>query len=164
MIFSNEPMDVMDIIQLLLPVVTFAMGYYLTGIEHKRNQKLSILREKFDKLYHPFYVMINELGTETGEGFALNTEDGSVLKQFFDHFTTNAYLASSEGQQLFWETRNLYMQSMADGHALSKDEDQALGESVSALFGHFLQEYVKAANALGYDLGAAEVRSGTTEG
>ena len=163
MIFSNEPMDVMDIIQLFLPIVTFAMGYYLTGIQHKRDRKLSILREKFEKLYHPFYVMINELGTETGEGFALNTEDGSVLKRFFDHFTTNAYLASSEGQQLFWETRSLYMHSMAEGRTLSKEEDQALGESVSALFGHFLQEYIKAANTLGYDLGAAEVRTGTAE-
>ena len=66
-------MDVVEIIKLFIPVITFAMGYFLTDIGYKRDRKLSIVREKFEKLYHPFYMLINELGTEREEGFAFDT-------------------------------------------------------------------------------------------
>ena len=163
MVFSNEPMDVMDIIQLLLPILTFAMGYFLTGIEHKRERKSNILREKFEKLYHPFYLLVNELGTDTGDGFAFSVKDSSSLKRFFEHFTTNVYLASSEGQALFWEARVLFYSCLAEGDNLCKAKEEQLDQAMSVLFGHMLQEYVKSANALGYELGAGEVRTETRD-
>ena len=154
--FSNEPIDVMEIIILLLPVVTFAMGYVLTGISHKREQKLGIIREKFEKLYHPFYMMIPELGEATEEGFAFSVGDGSVLQRFFDHLAANVYLATAEGQKLFWEARRLFISCMAEGGTLSKENEQRIDAAIGALFAHFLQEYARLANALGYDLGGSE--------
>ena len=150
--FSNVPMDVMGIIQILLPVITFVMGYLLTGIEHKRYQKLSIVREKFEKLYHPFYMLVNELGTDAEEGVAINTADSAELKQFFNHVMAHVHLASTEGQRLFWEARLLFVQCMGEGDALSEEKEQLLGAAIGALFGHLVQEYMKAANTLGYDI------------
>ena len=161
--FSDGKTNIMDIIQLILPVVTFAMGYFLTGIAHKRDTKIRIMREKFEKLYHPFFVMVNELGTETEEGFAFSVKDREVLKQFFDHFSKNMYLATSDGQRIFWETRSLFFRCTAEGDALNAEQERLFDESMSELFGYLLQEYVKNANALGYDLGDAETRADAAE-
>ena len=150
-------MDVIGIITLFIPVVTFAMGYFLTDIGYKRDRKLSIVREKFEKLYHPFYMLVCELGTDTegGDGFALNTEDSSAFGQLFDHLIHNAYLATSEGQSLIWETRMLFVSCNADGNNIDKEKEQLLEKSIRALFGHLIQEYVKSASALGYDLSSS---------
>ena len=161
--FSNESIDIMEVITLILPVLTFVMGYFLTGIEHKRERKLGIIREKFEKLYHPFYVMINELGTETEEGFAFSAKDSSVLKPLFDHFSKNMYLTSADGQKLFWETRGLLMRCIAEGENLSKELEHQFDLSMSSLFGYLIQEYVKSANILGYELGNAESYTDVTE-
>jgi len=162
--FSNNPIDVMGIIQLFIPVVTFAMGYFLTGIGYKRDRRLSIIREKFEKLYHPFYMLIHEFGTNTadGEGFEFSTRDSSVLKQFLDHLTMNSYLMSSEGQKLFWETRKLFFSYMAEGYVIDEEKEQLLDRSIGALFEYLMQEYVKAAIALGY-LDAKEITQAQEE-
>ena len=158
-------MDVMGIIQLFIPIITFAMGYFLTDIGYRRNRKLSIIREKFEKLYHPFFVLINELGTDTddGVGMAFDTENTSVLKRFFDHLFPNMYLASSKGQQLILETRMLFVSNLAKGDTVDKEKEQLLEKSISALFEHLIQEYVQSAKALGYDLGNTESRIGIVE-
>ena len=161
--FSNEPLDVMGIITLFLPIVTFVMGYYLTGIEHKREMKLRIIREKFEKLYHPFYVMINELGTNMEEGIAFSVGDGSVLMPFFDHLTANVYLASAEGQKLFWETRNLFFRLSAEHGTISAENERLLEQSIAALFQQLLQEYIKSATALGYELAGMDANAKMTE-
>jgi len=142
----------MGIIQLFIPVLTFAMGYFLTGIGYKRDMKLGITREKFEKLYHPFYMLIHELGTDTadGEGLELGAEGCSELRPLFDHLTANMYLASPEGQKLFWETRKLFICCETEGDKLDKEKEQALDQALGTLFGHLLQEYVKTAVALGY--------------
>jgi hypothetical protein len=149
-------MVVIDIIQLFIPIATFAMGYFLTNIGYKRNRKLSIIREKFEKLYHPFYMMINELGTENEIGFAFDTENRSVLKPFISHLITNSYLATNEGQHLIWETRKLFVCCTAEGYVVDKEKEHALEKSIGVLFEHLLKEYIKSANALGYELGGAE--------
>jgi hypothetical protein len=148
---------VFSILQLIIPVVTFAMGYFLTNIGYKRERKLAIIREKFEKLYHPFYIMINELGTSRAEGFALGGEDYSTLKPFIDHLVANAYLASSEGQMLIWETRSLYVSFGADGNTPDKEKERLIDESCSALFQHLLEQYVKFAKVLGYEFGESEI-------
>ena len=155
--FSNEPIDFMDILRLLLPVITFAMGYLLTGVAHKRALKRDILRERFEKLYHPFYIMINELGTESAEGFAFSVGDGTVIKSFFDHLTRNIYLASTEGQALFWQTRSLFYRCVTNENPLSPESEHAIDEALGALFSHLLMAYLRCANALGYNLGDANV-------
>ena len=163
--FSNDPIDGVGIIQLFIPIITFAMGYFLTNIGYKRDRKLGIVREKFEKLYHPFFMLINELGadTEDGAGFAFDTENTSILKRFFDHLLSNVYLASSEGQQLILETRILFVSSIAKGDRIDEEKVQLFEQSISVLFDHLLQEYMKSAKALGYDLGQAESRVGVLE-
>ena len=162
---ANGPVSVMGVIQLLIPVVTFAMGYFLTDIGYKRDRKLSIVREKFEKLYHPFFMLINELGTETedGAGFAFDTENTAVLKRFFDHLFTNVHLASCEGQQLILETRMLFVSEIAKGDGIDKEKEQLFEKSISALFLHLLQEYIQSAKALGYDVGFVEGHTGIIE-
>ena len=144
-------MDVMGIIQLFIPVITFAMGYLLTNIGYKRDRKLSIVREKFEKLYHPFYILINELGTDREEGIEIGGEDYSAIKPFLDHLKMNAYLASPEGQKLIWETRMLYISNSAKDAIYDKEKEQALNKSIEALFRHFIKEYAKSAAILGYE-------------
>jgi len=158
-------MDIMIITQLLIPVVTFLMGYFLTNIGYKRDRKLNIIREKFEKLYHPFYMLINELGTDTGDGagFAFNTEDSPVIRKLLDHLTANVYLASSEGQKLIWETRIIFISCVAAGNTVNKEKEQLFEKSISALFEHLIQEYLKSANALGYDLGGAVTYAAYTD-
>jgi len=145
-------MDVLEIIKLFIPIITFAMGYFLTDIRYKRDRRLSIIREKFEKLYHPFYMLIHELGTDAEGGFAFDTEDGSVLKRFLDHLSTNAYLASPGGQKLIWETRTLFVSCLAEGYKIDKEKEQLLEEPIGTLFAYMLQEYVKSAKALGYEI------------
>jgi hypothetical protein len=146
-------MGAVEIIQLCIPVVTFAMGYFLTGIGYKRDRKLCIIREKFEKLYHPFYVLIHEFGMESEKGFAFDTENGPMLKPLLDHLTANAYLASTEGQAIIWETRNLFVSYMAKGDSIDKEKGQLLEKAFAALFEHLILQYMKSANALGYDSG-----------
>ena len=148
---------VFSVLQLIIPVVTFAMGYFLTNIGYKRERKLAIIREKFEKLYHPFYILINQNGTSRADGVALGGGDYSTLKPFIDHLAANAYLASSEGQILIWETRRLYISFGADGSTLDKEKERLIDESCSALFQHLLEQYVKFAKALGYELGETEI-------
>jgi len=60
------------------------MGYFLTNIGYKRDRKLSTIREKFEKLYHPFYLMLFQFGTDTNDGEALEISAGGIseLKTF----------------------------------------------------------------------------------
>jgi len=147
-------MDVIGIVQLLIPVVTFAMGYFLTNIGYKRDRKLSIIREKFEKLYHPFYLLLYELGAdrEDGEGLELGAGGYSEFSPFLDHLTANVYLASAEGQKLYVETRKLFLRCCMAKGDVDKETDQRFGESFGALCEHLMWEYVKAAKALGYEL------------
>jgi len=153
-------MDIIGIIQIFIPVITFAMGYFLTNIGYKRDRKLSIMREKFEKLYHPFYIMINELGTDVELGFAFDTENRSVIKPFIQHLAVNSYLATSKGQTLIWETRRLFVCCTAENYIIDKEKEQQLEQLISELFEHFVQEYIKSADALGYELGGAEAVTG----
>jgi len=148
--YSGETSTLMGIIQLFVPVVTFAMGYLLTNIGYKRDRKLSIVREKFEKLYHPFYLLVHELGTEKEEGFAVGGET-SEFKPFLNHLTKNAHLASSQGQQLIWETRSLFISCTA-GDSVDNEKEQLFETSVHALFELLILEYVKSAKTLGYEL------------
>ena len=145
-------MGVIGILQLFIPVITFAMGYYLTDIGYKRDRKLSIIREKFDKLYHPFYVLVNELGTENELGFMFDSADIDVFAPIIEHLTKSAYLATIEGQKLIWETRYLFVASAANGEIIDKEKDELLAKSIGALFEHLVKEYTKSASALGYEL------------
>jgi len=161
----GDSVGFLEILQLLIPIATFAMGYLLTNIGYKRDRKLSVIREKFVKLYHPFYLLVNELGTDTedGAGFAFDTEDTFTLKRFFDLLLPNVYLASSEGQKLILETRMLFFSNIAKDNHVDEDKAQLFENSISALFGHLIQEYVKSAKALGYDLCDAEGQMGIIE-
>ena len=152
--FSDEPIYIMDFFKLVIPVVTFAMGYYLTNIGYKRDRRLSIVREKFDRLYHPFYLLMHELGSNTadGEGLELGAEDISGFEPFFEHLTANMYLTSSEGQKLFWETRKLFISCLATGDNLDPEKEAAFGASFGALCEYLLQEYVETGKTLGYEL------------
>ena len=145
-------MDFMGIIQLIIPVITFLMGYFLTNIGYKRDRKLNITREKFEKLYHPFYILVHSLGTDREDGIAIGGDDPSAFKPFIDHLTANAYLASSEGQKLIWETRSLVVSFMAEGIIMDEEKDRLLTESIGTLFNHLIQEYMKSATVLGYEL------------
>jgi len=149
-------MDFISIITLILPVITFAMGYFLTNVGYKRDRKLSIIREKFDRLYHPFYVLVNELGadygTDDGVGFAFDSENFDALNPILAHLTKNAYLATAEGQILIWETRHLFVLYAKKGETIDKDKEDLFAKSIGALFEHLIQEYMKSANALGYEL------------
>jgi len=146
-------MDFMSIFQLVIPVITFLMGYFLTNVGYKRDRKLSITREKFEKLYHPFYILVHTLGTDREDGIALGGDDPSTFKPFIDHLTANAYLASPEGQKLIWETRSLLVSYMGDGNVMDDEKDRLLTKSIEKLFAHLIQEYLKSAAALGYELG-----------
>jgi len=149
-------MDALGIIQLLIPIATFAMGYFLTNIGYKRDRKLNVVRERFEKLYHPFYLMMHEFGTDTedGEGLELAAEGYSGLKPFFDHLKHNMYLASPEGQKLFWDTRKIFYACMADGDSAGEEKEQRFGQSFGVLCEYLMREYVKTAKALGYELDA----------
>jgi hypothetical protein len=146
-------MDVLGVIQLFIPIITFAMGYFLTDIGYKRDRKLGIIREKFDRLYHPFYILINEHGTdhETG-GFAFDNENLDVLKPILDHLTKNSHLATTEGQMLIWETRYHFISIATEEETIDKDKEELFGKSLGALLEHLIQEYMKSAKALGYEL------------
>jgi len=147
-----EQMDFMGIIQLLVAVVTFAMGFFLTNIGYKRDRKLSIIREKFDGLYHPFVIMVIELGTDNELGFTFDSKDRAKLKSILEHLTKNAYLTTAEGQKLIWETRYFFLSVAAEGETNNKDKEEQFAKSLSALFEHLIQEYMKSANTLGYEL------------
>jgi len=148
-------MDVMGIVQICIPVVTFLMGFFLTDIGYRRKRKLDIVREKFEKLYHPFFLLINELGRETedGFGFAFDTDNTAVLKRLIDHLFINVYLASTEGQRLILETRILLISNTAKGENVELGNVALFEQSIDALFEHLLEEYMRSAKALGYDLG-----------
>ena len=146
-------MDVFGIIQLIIPVVTFLMGYFLTDIGYRRNRRLNVIRETFEKLYHPFYMMMLELGTDRDDGLvAIDGDDPAVLKQVIDHLTANAYLATSKGQTLIWETRSIVVSCMAEDNKPDKEKDELLAKSIGALFEHLIEEYMRSATALGYEL------------
>jgi len=148
-------MTVLGVVQLLIPIITFAMGYFLTNIGYRRDRKLSITREKFEKLYHPFYMLVHELGTDTEDGIALGGDDPSVFKPLIDHLSANAYLASAEGQKLIWETRSILVSCItciARGESIDKEKDEKLTNAIGSLFEHLIQEYMVSAAALGYGL------------
>ena len=151
-------MDVMGIIQLFIPIVTFAMGYFLTDIGYKRDRKLSIVREKFEKLYHPFYLMIHELGSDREDGaieIGGDDEDAfTALKPFLDHLMKNVYLASPEGQKLFAETRLLFIECTKGGDILDKEKAQQFEVSFGSLCNYLVLEYLKTVKTLGYELDA----------
>ncbi|MCL1918455.1 MAG: hypothetical protein FWG14_09095 [Peptococcaceae bacterium] len=144
-------MTFIDIMQLFIPVITFAMGYFLTSIGYKRDRKLSIIREKFDRLYHPFLVLVNELGMDNEFGFAIDSENADVLKPILEHLTKNAYLTTAEGQKLIWETRYLFVSSVPE-EAANKEKEEQFAKSIGALFEYLIQEYMKSAKILGYEL------------
>ena len=145
-------MDFIDIFQIIIPVITFAMGYFLTNIGYKRDRKLSIIREKFDKLYHPFLVLVNELGMDNEFGFAFDSENGDTLKPILEHLTKNAYLTTTEGQKLIWETRYLFVSGATEGETIDKDREELFAKTLGTLFEHLIKEYMKSAIALGYEL------------
>jgi len=150
-------MDFMGILQLLIPVITFAMGYFLTNIGYKRDRKLSIFREKFEKLYHPFYLMITELGSDRADGtIELGNEDEvfSSLKPFIDHLMKNIYLASPEGQKLFSKVRLLHIECTIAGDNVNKEKAHQFEESFGALCNYLINEYLKTTKTLGYELDA----------
>jgi len=144
-------MDFISIIQLFIPVITFALGYFLTNIGYKRDKKLNIIREKFDRLYHPFYVLVNEFGTDHESGFAFDSENLDALKPIIEHLTKNAHLATAEGQELIWGTRYIFITGAADGKTIDKDNEELFGKSLSALLEHLIKEYMKSAKILGYE-------------
>ena len=147
-------MDIISILQIIMPVITFAMGYFLTNIGYKRDRKLSIVREKFEKLHHPFYMLLLELGTDVEEGISFDIEDGSVLRRLLDHLMSNAYLASPEGQKLIEETRYLFVCCMAENNSIIDEEkERQFDKPFNALIQHMMQEYIKSAKALGYEAG-----------
>jgi len=145
-------MDIFGIIQLFIPIITFAMGYFLTDIGYRRDRKLNIVREKFEKLYHPFYMLIHELGTDREDGIAIGGDDPAVFKPLIDHLSANAYLASTEGQKLIWETRYIVVACMGKGQSLDEEQDKLLTQSIETLFSYLIEEYMKSATALGYEL------------
>jgi len=149
--------NIINIIQLLIPIITFAMGYFLTNIGYKRDRKLSIIREKFEKLYHPFYLLLHELGAsrEDGESLEIAGESFSEFRPFFEHLTANVYLASPEGQRRYVEAHKLFLGCcMAEGDlgSVDSEREQQFGESFDALVQYLMSEYVKTAKALGYEL------------
>jgi len=158
-------MGAVEIVQLCIPVITFLMGYFLTSIGYRRNRKLDIVREKFDKLYHPFFLLMNELGTDTEDGFGLafDTDNTSVTKRLIDHLFTHVYLATSEGQRLILETRVLFVSNTAKGNRVGKEDEELFENTIRALFEHLLQEYMKSATALGYELGSMGVFAAVAE-
>ena len=156
-------MDFIGIMQLFIPVITFAIGYFLTDIGYKRDRKLNIIREKFDRFYHPFYVLVNELGMDNALGFAFDSGNGDMLKPTLEHLTKNAYLTTAEGQKLIWETRYLFISGVAEGKAIDKDKEEQFAKSIGALFEHLIQEYMKSANALGYELIGMGIIAGSNE-
>jgi len=156
-------MDFIGIVQLLIPVITFAMGYFLTNIGYKRDRKLSIIREKFDRLYHPFFVLVNELGMDNESGFALDSENGDMLKPILEHLTKNAYLSTAEGQKLIWETRYLFVSNTTGGEIIDKDKEELFAKSIGVLFEYLIQGYMEAANALGYELIGMGIIAGADE-
>ena len=156
-------MDFFNIIQLFIPIITFAMGYFLTDIGYRRDRKLKIIREKFDGLYHPFYILVNELGTEHETGFAFDSENLDSLKPIIDHLTKNAHLATADGQMLIWETRYHFLLCLTEEETCNKEKDEEFGKSLTKLFEHLLQEYIKSAKALGYELIGMGSLSGSNE-
>jgi len=156
-------MDFISIMQLFIPVITFGMGYYLTDIGYRRDRKLSITREKFDRLYHPFYILVNELGTDHESGFAFDSENMDTLKPIIDHLTKNAHLATAEGQMLIWETRYHFISCMTEGKLSDKEKEEIFGKSLGILLEHLIQEYMKSAKALGYELIGMGAVSGSNE-
>ena len=145
-------MDFIDIFQIIIPVITFLMGYFLTSIGYKRDRKLCIIREKFDKLYHPFLILAMELGVENGFGFAFDSENGETLKPILEHLIKNAYLTTTEGQKLIWEARYLFVSGATEGETIDKEREELFAKSLGSLFEHLIQEYTKSATALGYEL------------
>jgi len=145
-------MDVLGIIQLFIPIITFAMGYFLTDIGYRRDRKLNIVREKFEKLYHPFYMLVHELGTDREDGIAIGGDDPAVFKPLIDHLSANAYLASTEGQKLIWETRFIVVSCMGKEQILDEEQDKMLTKSIESLFAYLIEEYMKTATTLGYEL------------
>ena len=156
-------MDFISIMQLFIPVITFGMGYYLTDIGYRRDRKLSITREKFDRLYHPFYILVNELGTDHESGFAFDSENMDTLKPIIEHLTKNAHLATAEGQMLIWETRYHFISCVTEGKLSDKEKEEIFGKSLGILLEHLIQEYMKSAKALGYELIGMGAVSGSNE-
>ena len=154
-------MDVVVIVQLFIPVITFAMGYFLTDIGYRRDKKLNLVRERFDKLYHPFYMLALEHGTGRADGVAIGAGGNEEFTHFVDHLAANSYLASSEGQKIIWETRYLLVSCIAKESEPDEESEALLGESISKMFDYFMQEYMKAANKLGYELAGLGTFSGT---
>ena len=151
-------MDVMGIIQLLIPVITFAMGYFLTDIGYKRDRKLCIVREKFEKLYHPFYLILHECGSDREDGAievgGVGEEGFTAIKPFLDHLMKNIYLASPDGQKLFAEARLLFIECTKKGNSLDKEKAQQFETSFGALCNYLILEYLKTVKTLGYELDA----------
>ena len=69
----------------------------------------------------------------------------------------NSHLATSEGQKLIWEMRAVFIHCTSKDYILDEETEQIFEKTLIALFEHFLLEYTKSANALGYDFKDAEV-------
>jgi len=159
-------MDIMGIIQLLLPVATFAMGFFLTDIQYRREKKMRVIREKFEKLLHPFWMLINELGADRPEGLALDVKNTEVFQPILDHLLQNSYLAPAKGQEMVWTMRAVGLLRATD----TDDIDRSTLESLEATFGDFenveklyerltgecfvyyMKLYEKTAKILGYEM------------
>ena len=84
--------------------------------------------------------------------FEIRGEDCSILKPFFDHLVANAYLSTSAGQKLIWDTHALWVGCLKDGSAIDEKKEQQLQKAFSALVDYLLQDYLKHATALGYEI------------
>ncbi|MCL2679140.1 MAG: hypothetical protein FWF18_02475 [Dehalococcoidia bacterium] len=156
-------MGIYDVLQFFIPVITFAMGYFLTNIGYKRDRKLSIIREKFNGLYHPFFVLVSGLGAENEFGFAIDSNNGVVLRPILELLTKNAYLATADGQKLIWETRYLFVSGVTEGEIIDKEKEELFAKSLGSLFEHLIQEYMKSAKVLGYELIEMGTMAGSNE-
>jgi len=148
--------DILRIIQLFIPIITFAMGYFLTNIGYKRDRKLSIVREKFEKLYHPFYLLLHEIGKAADDidGIELGHEGFLTLAPFFKHLTANMYLASPQGQELYLKAYKVFHHCCkAEESGISEERLQEFGQTFDALVQYLMAEYAGAAKTLGYEIG-----------
>ncbi|MCL2855376.1 MAG: hypothetical protein FWE21_07145 [Defluviitaleaceae bacterium] len=144
-------MSALSIIQLFIPIITFSMGYFLTNIGYKRDRRLAIVREKFEKLYHPFYLLMIQLGTDAadGESVEIGGDSYDSIKPFFDHLMANIYLASKEGQELFLKTRKLFVQCC---NATDEEREREFQQLLGTLFEYLTQGYLETAKTLGYEI------------
>ncbi|MCL2406635.1 MAG: hypothetical protein FWC95_01765 [Defluviitaleaceae bacterium] len=155
--FSNDPIDVIQIIQLFIPVLTFAMGYFLSAIAHKRAHNLAmeraLEREKFDNLYHPIFIMLISLGKDVKEGISMpSTRDTAAVNQIILLLKERIYLAPLNTQKNAWEFihKIKFIQQEVNLETADEAVCNDLDVKFGMLIGVLLNEYKLTADKLGY--------------